>query len=267
MFPILVSTPWFNVYSYGLFIAIGYTVGTLWIVWEARREGLSGEALFDMLLIQMVVGIAGSRLLYLLEYSDEPLTLQRFLAFEQGGLTFYGAVIASFLWDWFFLRWKGIPFWRAMDCVGMGLPLGIFFSRLGCFLNGCCHGVACEWPWGVVFRRVSPTAMHPTQLYESMAGLAIFFALQWFRSRRRNYGEAFLGCMAGYGGLRFLIEFFRGDNPILALGLTLSQWLGLGAVAVAAAVWHFIRRTPSLRIMPTGAIAAANPPGEEPRGR
>jgi len=71
MYPIFWATPWFNIYSYGLLIALGYSAGTFVIIREARKQGLPAEAIFDMLLLQLIVGICGSRLLFLLEYAPE----------------------------------------------------------------------------------------------------------------------------------------------------------------------------------------------------
>ncbi len=260
MFPVLLHTPWFNVYSYGLLLAIGYTAGTIWILLEARRDGLPVEAVFDMLLLQMVVGVFGSRLLCLLECAPGQLTPLGILAFESGGLTFYGAVVSSLVFDLLYLKYMRLPFWRVMDCVGFGLPLGIAVARVGCFLNGCCHGLRCDWPWGVVFPRVSDLPVHPTQLYESAAGLGIFALLQAFRRRRRNRGEVFVACLGLYGGFRFFVEFWRGDNPILALGLTLSQWVGAGMAAAGVAAWRLIGRTPDLRIAPVAEETVTTPP-------
>ena len=249
MHPILLSTPWFNVYSYGLLLAIGYTAGTIWIVHEASRDRLPTESVFDMLLFQLVVGVFGSRVLYILEYAPQLFTPTGIIAVESGGLTYYGAVISSLVFDYLFLRYMRLPFWRVMDCVGFGLPLGIAFARIGCFLNGCCYGVHCSLPWAVVFPR-NQIPRHPTQLYESVCGLIIFLILQSLRNRRKNYGEVFVASMGLYGFFRFFIEFWRGDNPIFGLGFTLSQWLGAGMVIGSLVAWRIIGRTQSLRMVP-----------------
>jgi len=250
MHPLLLETPWFNVYSYGFMLAVGYSLGTLWILREAGRAGLPKEAVFDMLLFQLVVGVLGSRFLYLIEYAPDKLTLQYFVSFQSGGLTFYGAVISSFLFDLLFLKWKRIPFWQIMDCVGFGLPLGIVFARFGCFLNGCCYGGPTSLPWGVVFSGVGPQPVHPTQLYESISGLVIFIILQKYRNRQQNHGEIFLACMALYGAFRFLIEICRADNPVFFWGMTLSQTIGLGMILGSYFIWRKIGRTPGMRVLP-----------------
>ncbi|MBI3039031.1 prolipoprotein diacylglyceryl transferase, partial [bacterium] len=171
MHSILLSTPWFNVYSYGVMIAVGYSIATLWIVREAKQDGLPGETVFDMLLFQLIVGVFGSRFFFMIESGEIFNPSVSFFDFERGGLTFYGCGFSSLAFDLIFLRINNLPYFRVMDCVGMGLPLGIAFSRVGCFLNGCCYGIPCDYPWGVVFPKISPqTPLHPTQLYESLAG-------------------------------------------------------------------------------------------------
>ncbi|NLF95895.1 MAG: prolipoprotein diacylglyceryl transferase [Candidatus Riflebacteria bacterium] len=250
MYPILFSTPWFNVYSYGLLIALGYTLGTVLILREARRDGLDANAIFDMLLLQLIVGICGSRLLFVLEYTPEKLNFRDFFAFEQGGLTFYGAVISSIIFDLLYLKYRKMPFWRVIDCVGYGLPAGIALARIGCLLNGCCYGTSCSLPWAIRFANAGTGTYHPTQLYESLGALAIWYLLYRLRQWRRNYGEIFLACMASYGLLRFFIEFVRAENPVVVLGMTMAQIIGLLMIAAAFVAWKKIAASRSQRILP-----------------
>lgn len=254
MYPILLSTPWFNVYSYGLLVAAGYSIGTIWILKEAQNEGLSREAIFDMLIIQLVVGIMGSRLLFLVEYTPEKLTFSDFFSFEQGGLTYYGAVIGSFISNLVYLKIRRMPFWQSMDCVGLGLPLGVAVARLGCLLNGCCYGTSCSMPWGMEFPAAGKGLFHPTQIYESISALIIFAMLQAGKKYRRNYGDAFLASMALYGFFRFFIEFFRAENPVVLAGMTLSQIIGILAIIVSALIRFRIDRSRQFRILPSEEI-------------
>ena len=215
-----------------------------------------------MMLLMLIAGISGSRLLYLIEYSPQKLNPVNFFAFEQGGLTFYGAVLGGIISNLLFLKLKKISFWRVMDCVGFGLPLGIALARTGCFLNGCCYGLKCSMPWGVVFPLVSPDAVHPTQLYESLSGLIIFLLLQKFRHLRQNYGEAFLACMSLYAFFRFFIEFWRADNPIVFAGLKLSQLIAIAMIISAYACWQGIKSYKKLRYLPSTGTEELEKTGE-----
>ncbi|HOY65824.1 MAG TPA: prolipoprotein diacylglyceryl transferase [Candidatus Ozemobacteraceae bacterium] len=266
MYPVLFATRWFNVYSYGLLLAIGYTVATLWIVREAVKNGLPGEAVFDMLLMQLVVGVLGARLLYVSEYGIGTGPGAGFFAFERGGLTFYGAVISSFAFDILYLKWRRLPFWRVMDAVGFGLPLGIAIARLGCFLNGCCYGIETDQTWGFIFLRAGYTAVHPTQLYESIACMALFLIVQRYRRVRQAYGEIILLALGGYGALRFVIEFWRGDNPVFAFGFTLSQVIGALVALVCWAGVQSLRERKELLILPSSAPVTVKPAPEPTAG-
>jgi phosphatidylglycerol:prolipoprotein diacylglycerol transferase len=250
MYPIFWVTPWFNIYSYGLLIALGYSAGTFIIIREARKQGLPAEAIFDMLLLQLIVGICGSRLLFLLEYAPEKLNIRDFFAFEQGGLTFYGSLISSFVFDLLYLKFRRIPFWQVMDCIGFGMPIGIAIARLGCFLNGCCYGTECSMPWGVTFPLVSSAPVHPTQLYESFAALLTFGLLIKFRNRQRNFGEIFLASASLYSFFRFFIEFFRAENPVIFMGMKLSQLIGIIIIIASFYVRKQIDQSRKLRILP-----------------
>ena len=134
MYPIFLKTPWFTIYSYGLLIAIGYTVAMLWTMKEAKKEGLDSETFFDMFILQLIVGIMGSRLLYLVEYAPDTLSLKTFFAFEQGGLTFYGAVITGLAFNIIFLKIKSRNFnafnWNngscKAKCVFGSVPISLF---------------------------------------------------------------------------------------------------------------------------------------------
>jgi phosphatidylglycerol:prolipoprotein diacylglycerol transferase len=254
MFPIILKTPWFNVYAYGLLIALGYSIGTFIALRAAKKQNLPVEAIFDMLILQLLVGIAGSRLLFILEYTPDKLNFKDFFAFEQGGLTFYGSLISSFIFDLLYLKFRRIPFWKTMDCIGFGMLPGIAVARLGCFLNGCCYGTQTSLPFGVVFPLLPDAARHPTQLYESIMALTVFIVLFAYRRWRKNYGEVFLAATALYSFFRFFIEFFRAENPVIFMGLRLSQILAIFIIALTIFMRQKIDAGKQLRILPAAEI-------------
>jgi phosphatidylglycerol---prolipoprotein diacylglyceryl transferase len=189
------------------------------------------------------------------------------LQFWQGGLAFYGGFLLASLFGIYFIRKEKLPLARVLDMTGWAIPFGLAWGRMGCFLNGCCYGVDVPhsadggpW-WAVAFPRWSPAwrdhfqqeliprsselslYVHPTQLYESFAALAIAgFAYFYLEPRRRFGGEVFLSTCALYAFARFVIEFFRADQRGELLGLSTSQLIALGVVAVVAVAWGWFRR-------------------------
>ncbi len=179
--------------------------------------------------------------------------------FWAGGLTYYGGLLGASGAAWFLLKRDGFPFWKAADMAGIAIPLGLAFGRLGCLMAGCCFGATCDLPWAVSFPGRSaaseeqfrdhllPTSkmwslpVHPTQLYESAASLAIAaLCLLWVHGRKRYDGQVFAVFLALYAVARSLLEILRRDDRGGVLGLSTSQILGIALVGLAGAI-HMTR--------------------------
>ena len=260
MHPIIITTPWFNVYSYGFLLAIGYTVAIVLTCYKANKNSLDAGAIFDLMLLQLIVGVLGSRFLFLAEFAPDKLFTLSFLALEQGGLTFYGSVITGFFFDLVYLKFKQIPIWKAMDCLGFGMAPGIAVSRIGCFLNGCCYGLECSPSIGFQFRAAGQGYYHATQLYESLFSLVIFIILLWFiKYKQTHHGQIALGFLSLYGFFRFFIEFLRAENPVFLLGMTLSQLLSIIFIITSIIIWKINNKNKELEIMPnTNEVSLEN---------
>jgi phosphatidylglycerol:prolipoprotein diacylglycerol transferase len=162
--------------------------------------------------------------------------------FWQGGLAFYGGFLLAVPVGLWYARRKRLGVLRVADLVAPFIALGLFFGRMGCFFNGCCYGSECDLPWAVRFPG-HPAAVHPTQLYEAAAALAIAAALYLVvRPRKRAHGEVFAALLVSYGVVRFLLEVLRDDDRGILLGLSTSQWIGIPAVAAGAWLWWRSRR-------------------------
>ena len=179
--------------------------------------------------------------------------------FWAGGLTYYGGLVGASIAAWWLLKRDAFPFWKAADMAGITIPLGLAFGRVGCLMAGCCFGASCDLPWAVSFPGRSPASdeqfkdhllasarmwslpVHPTQVYEAVASLAIAgFCLLWLHPRKRYDGQVFAASIALYAVARFLLEILRRDDRGGFAGLSTSQWIGVALVAVAVVV-HRVR--------------------------
>ena len=119
------------------------------------------------------------------------------------------------------------------------VPLVHGFGRVGCFLTGCCYGVPSRF--GIAFSHspIAPNGVRllPVQLIEAACEGVLFFALTRPGAQRRG-GRWMLGVyLASYGVLRFILEFFRGDDYRGFLGaLSLSQVISIATLLLAAAL-------------------------------
>ena len=118
------------------------------------------------------------------------------------------------------------------------IPYGVLthvFGRIGCFLNGCCYGKVCDLSWAVKFPGLA-YAVHPTQLYEALYDLVLFFFLNYRRKQPHFDGQISLLYFALYGMGRYLIEFLR-EPGWTGWGLTANQWLSAAIILFAFIVF------------------------------
>jgi phosphatidylglycerol---prolipoprotein diacylglyceryl transferase len=230
---------------YGLMYLLGF--GLAW--WLGLRRIAQGQApidrrQFDDLIFYAVLGvILGGRLGYVLFYKPDyylahPLEIP---AVWQGGMSFHGGLLGVMTAMALAARRHGVGYLRLMDFVAPLTPLGIAAGRMGNFINGELWGRPTDLPWGMLFRNAGDLPRHPSQLYEfALEGVALFALLWWFSSRPRARGQVSAMFLIGYGGLRFIAEFAREPDSflgILALGMTMGQWLCLPMIA--GGLWLF----------------------------
>ncbi len=223
MYPILFKLGPVKIYAYGIMVATGFLIATLLAEREAKRENISGGLIMDLAIVIILSGLLGARFLYVVNNLDYFIrNPKEILMLTRGGLVFYGgagfSVAASFL----FLMIRRVPFFRVADTVIPYATLAHSLGRIGCFLNGCCWGKPTRMFLGVTFPQVSQ-AVHPTQLYEAISLFLLFLFLVFIKRRKKFNGQVFLSWLVSYSVIRFFIEFLRGDNKPVLIGLTLSQ--------------------------------------------
>ncbi len=179
--------------------------------------------------------------------------------FWAGGLTYYGGFLGAMAASVYLLRRDRFPFWKAADMAGFAIPLGLTFGRIGCLLGGCCFGAPTDSFLGLSFPKGSPASeaqfkakelvsrqmeslpVHPTQIYESAASLAIAaFCLFYVHPRKRYDGQVFVVFLIAYAIARALLEILRRDDRGGLFGLSTSQLIGLVLVAAGLALHRWL---------------------------
>lgn len=235
MHPILFQLGPVTIYAYGVAIATAFFVGISLASKRAQKEGLDAQKVIDLCFYLLIAAIVGSRVLYVgINFSyfiKNPLDVFKLW---QGGLVFYGGLIAAVIVAFFYLKKNQLPAWRTVDILVPSLALGQAIGRWGCFLAGCCYGKPTGLPWGITFSDPASLAplhvhLHPTQLYSSLFNLAVFFTLLQIHKTKKFHGQVFWAYLLLYSTGRFIIEFFRGDERgFLFEGiLSTSQFIGI----------------------------------------
>ena len=239
-------------------------IGRLIALRLAERAGMNAKVMDRCCLWALAGAFVGARLLYVvtnLDQFDSPASL---FQFWKGGMVAYGGFLGGFLATVTCCRIHGIRLLAWSDCVAPSLCLGLLLTRVGCFLAGCDFGRPWDGPWAVRFPSGSPAfeqqmlqgllppgatqslPVHPTQLYESLAGLALLILVAAVYRRRRVSGQPFVAFVLGYAVLRYLIEIVRADANRGAVGpFSTSQIIAVATFVSAAILAYALRRAHS----------------------
>ncbi|SUO95392.1 prolipoprotein diacylglyceryl transferase [Suttonella ornithocola] len=244
-----VSATW-----YGLMYVIGFLLGYWLGLYQAKtRPGLgwNAEQVGDLLTWLMIGTIVGGRLGYVLFYiigADglAPIIADPLLPFKitDGGMSFHGGLIGVTL------ACIGYAYCYHRHTLDIGdfiaplVPFGLFFGRMGNFINGELWGRPTDLPWGMIFT-TAPDRLprHPSQLYEAFwEGIVLLILLNWYARKPRPRGRVTGLFLVGYALGRFLVEFVREKDAQMSYYLfhmTMGQMLTIPMAAIG--IWLLVR--------------------------
>jgi phosphatidylglycerol---prolipoprotein diacylglyceryl transferase len=194
---------------------MSFVVGYFIMLRIFRKENIP-EPLLDQLSMYMLIStVVGARLGHVLFYEPasylaHPLDI---LKIWQGGLASHGAAIGIIFALYLFSRKTRQPFLWVIDRIVIVVALSGFFIRTGNLFNSEIFGNITQLPWGFIFERVGETLpRHPTQIYEGLCYLGIFFFLLWYYFKKD--GKPRPGFLFGFFlvvlfSFRLLIEFLK----------------------------------------------------------
>jgi len=222
-----------RVHWYGIMYLLGFAAGWLLARRRAARPESSWKAVDvdDLIFFAMLGVILGGRIGYVLFYglgfwARDPLYP---LKIWDGGMSFHGGMLGVILAVSLFAWRRGRNIADVLDFT-VPLPgLGLFFGRVGNFINGELWGKVTTVPWGF---SVNGEVRHASQLYEALfEGLVLFGIIWWFTSRPRPRLAPSGLFLLVYGVARFAIEFVR--VPDEHIGYLAGGWLTEGQVLSA----------------------------------
>lgn len=258
-----------EIHSYGVMAALAAFTAYSVVCLNRKFAGITKDQAATIVFYFMLVGgTVGARVFYVILnwnfFEDEPW--YEMLAINHGGLVFYGGFFLAAALIVYFCRKHALSLVAVMDVLAPALALGHAVARIGCFLQGCCHGTATSSFIGVSYPAVqhtlfvtfnpfsirwqeyaaklpellaSGTRVYPVQLFESAGNLIIGLTLLYLVRKGRR-GMAFSGYILGYGILRFSLEFIRGDAERGGWGwFSTSQIVAMAVIPLAAAMFAY----------------------------
>lgn len=251
MHPVLIEIGRFKIYSYGFMLALSFWIGIFIAAKRAEKRGIAPEHIYDMSIVLILGSVIGSRTLYILTHREDYHSLLDIIALWQGGATFYGGFLLALAGAIIFLRKKKLSFFLAADACAPAIAIGLFFTRIGCFLSGCCFGQPTDLAFGIIFPPRSPAGyycpgipVHPTQLYSACYGLVMAGVLFALDRKRPFTGFTFACLCILYGVGRYTIDFFRyyENSALVGRLMTVSQLMSLSLIAVGIVMLAVLSR-------------------------
>lgn len=262
------------IYSYGAMLCVAIVVGWFLTLGLAERVGLPRDKMANCYFVTALAALAGARLMYVATNPHEFESFRDLFALRRGGLVAYGGFLGGFIGSFLYLRAQKIRLLAWGDAAAPGLALGVLITRVGCYMFGCDFGKPLgetapawlkklgtfpRWAEGTLLegsgspawiqhvnqRGLAPDVeaslpVHPTQLYEVLAGALLFVVVVLVRKHVRFRGQAFLALTLGYGYLRFIIEILRDDAERGELGPYIATHVYLpAALLIFAAAYVY----------------------------
>ena len=233
-------------------VMLGILGITFFLYFRAPKLGFSQVVVLDLGMLGAVFGILGARIFHIVveawDYYAEDF--MRVFEFWRGGFVSYGAFIGGAAAVLAYLYIRKQPVLKYADFVATGIPILIFFIRLGCLGVGCCYGKQTDIFLHLTFNypgtppdeaHLLHMPLHATQIYGMLKAVFLFSFLNWFYPRRRFDGQVMCLLFMIYPVLRALIETLRGDlDRGVYFGGTISTAQITGAVVFTLATCVYV---------------------------
>ena len=232
--------------AFGLFVWLGARRVQLA---QFASRGWARRDVEDLLFYGVLGVVIGGRIGYVLFYKPGYYATHpgEILAVWKGGMSFHGGMLGVFAAMALFARSRGRQFLDVTDLIAPCVPTGLASGRIGNFINGELPGRLADpgLPWGMVYPNAGPLPRHPSSLYQFLLEGLLLFAVLWVYAKKpRGLGQVSGAFLVGYGVLRFSAEYFREPDDflgLLALNLSMGQWLCVPMVAAGVALWSWGR--------------------------
>jgi len=219
-------------------VAIAVVSVLVVMVREAKRRGITSD-IYSICLSGIAGGLVGGRLAHVIDnweyFMANPIEIIGFQGLAQNG-AIIGIIVAALIYMGV-TRMRFSTLLSLGDVSAVGAPLGLAIGRIGCTINGCCHGVSApDLPWAVVYTHPDSLAtlnvpVHPTTIYHLLWGLIVFAIVWILRGKLKPEGGLFFFFLCIFAVGDFGIRFLRPLEPWV-WGLQQAQVLDLGILAV-----------------------------------
>jgi len=270
----------FSIHWYGIFYAVAFFIAYQFGVLPlAVRKGIPRATAEKITVWTIIFGLLGARLYYdvqqpnLGQFISNPINL---IAFWQGGMAFFGAIIAGFI-TLAICAWRyRINPWLVLDGGVIFAVVGQPIGRIGNLINGDILGTRSNLPWATAYTFQTPSgsghcgvlqagfqcgvAYQPAAAYEALGTIAIGLVLLWMFRRGVRDGLMAIVYVALYAISQLILFEFRKSEPPGPLGLREAQWTAIAALVIVAPALYLLWRRTASRLEAMQVAAHTSPP-------
>jgi phosphatidylglycerol:prolipoprotein diacylglycerol transferase len=233
MFPVIFSFGSIRLYSFGFFLALAFMVSGYWVWKSTRGSSLGEEKVLDAVVLTIVGGFLGARLLFVLSnpqfFLEDPWQI---LAVFKGGLSFWGGLLGGMVAVVIIARRYHYPAMQFLDLAAPATAVGAAIGYVGAFFGGSSYGAVTSLSWGITMVGL-PGKRQPSQLLEALFEVVILVVLLRLRRAQPFSGFLALSYLSVYSGGRFVFEILRGDRTEMWGPLSQAQVVSMIVFAVS----------------------------------
>ena len=229
--PIMFELFSIKLYWYGFMYALSFIIIDYLVVTASKNKKiiLSKNQAEKFTIVILIFAILGGRIGYILFYDFNYYSSNIIKVFYllEGGMSFHGGLIGVAVGAFYLANQNALKFFEIADIVCLYAPIGLFFGRVGNFINSELYGIKTSGSWGIVFPVIDSYPRHPSMLYEALLEGVILFIILFIINQKK----VFAGIISGYfllfyGIFRFFVEFVR--LPDAHIGYIYYDWVTMG---------------------------------------
>jgi len=257
------------IHWYGIMYAVAFLVAYQFgVLPYAIRRGIPKAVAEKITVWTIIFGLLGGRLYYVVQQPDlwqnyvlHPINI---IAFWQGGMAFFGAIIVGFA-TLGICAWRyGYNPWIALDGGVLFAVVGQPIGRIGNIINGDILGAPSTLPWATAysnpdailqphFSLCTPAqciAYQPAAAYEAIGTILIGVILYLLLRRNPRPGVLAIIYVGLYAISQLILFQFRASEPPGPLGLREAQWTSIAMLVIAVPALYFVWRRTITRFEP-----------------
>ena len=229
--PVMLEFFSIKLYWYGFMYALSFIIIDYLVITASKKRKivLNENQAEKFTLTVLVAAIIGGRLGYVFfyDFTFYLSNLRNIFFLWEGGMSFHGGLIGAILGSLFIAKKNELDFFDITDIIALYAPIGLFFGRVGNFINSELYGVQTSGTWGVIFPAVDNYPRHPSMLYEAfLEGIVLYIILMSINNKKVKSGIISGYFLLLYGSFRFIVEFVR--LPDAHIGYIYYDWVTMG---------------------------------------